>query len=253
VLLWEDFPQNHKVKEFFDMAFHGKKYEEAAKLIDSKKLYETEEAIELLKKTAIAKFDETIEVAIKLGVDPKHADQQVRGAVVLPHGTGKTKTVLVFAKGDKAKEAEAAGAEFVGAEELVAKIQGGWTDFDVAVATPDMMGTVGRLGKILGPKGLMPNPKVGTVTLDVTRAINEIKAGKIEYRTDKAGNIHAPIGKVSFDNEKIIANFHTLVETLIKVKPAAAKGQYMRSITFSTTMGPGVKANPLKAASNKKD
>jgi len=235
------------------MTMHGKKYEEAAKLIDSKKLYETEEAIELLKKTASAKFDETIEVAIKLGVDPKHADQQVRGAVVLPHGTGKTKTVLVFAKGEKAKEAEAAGAEFVGAEELVAKIQGGWTDFDVAVATPDMMGTVGRLGKVLGPKGLMPNPKVGTVTLDVTRAINEIKAGKIEYRTDKAGNIHAPIGKASFDNDKIIANFHTLVETLIKVKPAAAKGQYMRSITVSTTMGPGVKVNPLKAASNKKD
>jgi len=247
------FSAKPQKKEFFDMTMHGKKYEEAAKLIDSKKLYETEEAIELLKKTASAKFDETIEVAIKLGVDPKHADQQVRGAVVLPHGTGKTKTVLVFAKGEKAKEAEAAGAEFVGAEELVAKIQGGWTDFDVAVATPDMMGTVGRLGKVLGPKGLMPNPKVGTVTLDVTRAINEIKAGKIEYRTDKAGNIHAPIGKASFDNDKIIANFHTLVETLIKVKPAAAKGQYMRSITVSTTMGPGVKVNPLKAASNKKD
>jgi len=235
------------VKEFFDMAIHGKKYEEAAKLIDAKKLYETEDAIELLKKTASAKFDETIEVAIKLGVDPKYAEQQVRGAVVLPHGTGKTKTVLVFAKGEKAKEAEAAGADFVGAEDMVAKIQGGWTGFDVAVATPDMMGTVGRLGKLLGPKGLMPNPKVGTVTLDVTRAINEIKAGKIEYRTDKAGNIHAPIGKASFDNEKIIENFHTLVETLVKVKPAAAKGQYLRSITVSTTMGPGVKVNPLKA------
>jgi len=233
------------------MSIHGKKYAEAAKLIDSKKLYETEEAIELLKKTASAKFDETVEVAIKLGVDPKHADQQVRGAVVLPHGTGKSKIVLVFAKGEKAKEAELAGADFVGADDLVAKIQGGWTGFDVAVATPDMMGTVGRLGKVLGPKGLMPNPKVGTVTLDVTRAINEIKAGKIEYRTDKAGNIHAPIGKASFDNEKIIANFHTLVETLVKVKPAAAKGQYMRSITVSTTMGPGVKVNPLKAV--KKD
>ena len=233
------------------MAIHGKKYEEATKLIDVKKLYETEEAFELLKKTASAKFDETIEVAIKLGVDPKYADQQVRGAVVLPYGTGKTKIVLVFAKGEKAKEAEAAGADFVGAEDLVAKIQGGWTGFDVAVATPDMMGTVGRLGKVLGPKGLMPNPKVGTVTLDVTRAINEIKAGKIEYRTDKAGNIHAPIGKASFDNEKIIANFHTLVETLVKVKPAASKGQYMRSITVSTTMGPGVKVNPLKAV--KKD
>jgi large subunit ribosomal protein L1 len=235
------------------MAKHGKKYAEAAKLIEANKLYDPAEAIELAKKTASAKFDETVEVAIKLGVDPKHADQQVRGAIVLPHGTGKTQTVLVFAKGEKAKEAEAAGAEFVGAEELVAKIQGGWTEFDVAVATPDMMGTVGRLGKILGPKGLMPNPKVGTVTLDVTRAINEIKAGKIEYRTDKAGNIHAPIGKASFEDEKILANFHALVETLNKVKPAAAKGQYMRSITMSTTMGPGVKVNTLKAASSKKD
>ena len=233
------------------MAIHGKKYKEAAKLIDSKKLYDTEEAIALLKQAASAKFDETVEVAIKLGVDPKHADQQVRGAVVLPHGTGKTQTVLVFAKGEKAKEAEAAGADFVGAEELVAKIQGGWTDFDVAVATPDMMGTVGRLGKVLGPKGLMPNPKVGTVTLDVTRAINEIKAGKIEYRTDKAGNIHAPIGKASFDDKKIIENFQTLVDTLIKVKPAAAKGQYMRSITVSTTMGPGVKVNTLKVSGSR--
>ncbi len=233
------------------MAIHGKKYKEAAKLIDSKKLYDTEEAIALLKQAASAKFDETVEVAIKLGVDPKHADQQVRGAVVLPHGTGKTQTVLVFAKGEKAKEAEAAGADFVGAEELVAKIQGGWTDFDVAVATPDMMGTVGRLGKVLGPKGLMPNPKVGTVTLDVTRAINEIKAGKIEYRTDKAGNIHAPIGKASFDDQKIVENFQTLVDTLIKVKPAAAKGQYMRSITVSTTMGPGVKVNTLKVSGSR--
>lgn len=235
------------------MAKHGKKYEEAAKLIEANKLYDPLEAIELAKKTAGAKFDETFEVAIKLGVDPKHADQQVRGAVVLPHGTGKTKTVLVFAKGEKAKEAEAAGADFVGAEEMVTKIQGGWTDFDVAVATPDMMGTVGRLGKVLGPKGLMPNPKVGTVTLDVARAIAEIKAGKIEYRTDKAGNIHAPIGKISFDNDKILDNFYTLVDTLVKVKPAAAKGQYMRSITMSTTMGPGVKVNTLKAAGQKKD
>ncbi|MEG6587000.1 50S ribosomal protein L1 [Dendrosporobacter sp. 1207_IL3150] len=229
----------------------GKKYQEAAKLIEDK-VYDAEEAIELAKKTSIAKFDETVEVAVKLGVDPKHADQQVRGAVVLPYGTGKTKRVLVFAKGEKAKEAEAAGAEYVGAEDLVAKIQGGWADFDVAVATPDMMGTVGRLGKILGPKGLMPNPKVGTVTLDVTRAINEIKAGKIEYRTDKAGNIHAPIGKVSFDSEKLVSNFHTLIDTLVKVKPSAAKGQYLRAITISTTMGPGVKVNPLKA-SGKKD
>lgn len=233
------------------MPKHGKKYEEAFKLIDPDKLYDPEEAIELAKKTASAKFDETVEVAFKLGVDPKHADQQVRGAVVLPHGTGKTKRVLVFAKGEKAKEAEQAGAEFVGAEDMVEKIQGGWTDFDVAVATPDMMGTVGRLGKILGPKGLMPNPKVGTVTLDVTRAINEIKAGKIEYRTDKAGNIHAPIGKVSFDSDKLLANFQTLVDTLIKVKPAAAKGQYMRNISFSTTMGPGIKVNPFKAPGKK--
>lgn len=229
----------------------GKKYQEAAKLIEDK-LYDAEEAIELAKKTATAKFDETVELAVKLGVDPKHADQQVRGAVVLPHGTGKTKRVLVFAKGEKVKEAEAAGADFVGSDELVTKIQGGWADFDVAVATPDMMGTVGRLGKILGPRGLMPNPKVGTVTLDLTRAINEIKAGKIEYRTDKAGNIHAPIGKVSFDAGKLLENFHTLIDTLNKVKPAAAKGQYMRAITVSTTMGPGVKVNPLKA-SGKKD
>ncbi|MDU2065457.1 MAG: 50S ribosomal protein L1 [Sporomusaceae bacterium] len=229
----------------------GKKYQEAAKLIDETKVYEVEEAVELAKKTATAKFDETVELAVKLGVDPKYADQQVRGAVVLPHGTGKSKRVLVFAKGEKAKEAEAAGADFVGAEELVAKIQGGWADFDVAVATPDMMGTVGRLGKILGPRGLMPNPKVGTVTLDVTRAINEIKAGKIEYRTDKAGNIHAPIGKVSFDNSKLVENLTTLIDTLVKVKPAAAKGQYLRAITLSTTMGPGIKVNPLKASGKK--
>ena len=229
------------------MAKFGEKYQEVAKQIEDK-LYEVEEAIDLAKKTATAKFDETVEFAVKLGVDPKHADQQVRGAVVLPHGTGKTNRVLVFAKGDKLKEAEAAGADYAGAEELVTKIQGGWADFDVAVATPDMMGLVGRLGKILGPKGLMPNPKVGTVTLDVARAINEIKAGKIEYRTDKAGNIHAPIGKVSFDSEKLVENFYTLMDTLIKVKPSAAKGQYVRSVTVSTTMGPGIKINPLKAA-----
>lgn len=233
------------------MATHGKKYAEAFKLVEKDKFYDPEEAIELAKKTASAKFDETVEVAFRLGVDPKHADQQVRGAVVLPHGTGKTKRVLVFAKGEKAKEAEVAGADVVGAEDLVTKIQGGWAEFDVAVATPDMMGLVGRLGKILGPKGLMPNPKVGTVTLDVTRAINEIKAGKIEYRTDKAGNIHAPIGKVSFESEKLLQNFRTLVDTLLKVKPAAAKGQYMRSITLSTTMGPGVKVNVLKAPGKK--
>ena len=229
------------------MAKFGKKYQEAAKLVEDK-LYDPQEAIELAKKTATAKFDETVELAVKLGVDPKYADQQVRGAVVLPHGTGKSKRVLVFAKGDKVKEAEAAGADFVGSDELVAKIQGGWADFDVAVATPDMMGTVGRLGKILGPRGLMPNPKVGTVTLDLTRAINEIKAGKIEYRTDKAGNIHAPIGKVSFDAEKLMENFQTLIDTLNKVKPATAKGQYMRSVSVSTTMGPGIKVNPLKVS-----
>jgi large subunit ribosomal protein L1 len=233
------------------MPKHGKKYEDAFKLIEVDKLYDPIEAMELVRKTASAKFDETVEVAVKLGVDPKHADQQVRGAVVLPHGTGKTKRVLVFAKGEKAKEAETAGADFVGAEELVTQIQGGWADFDVAVATPDMMGLVGRLGKILGPKGLMPNPKVGTVTLDVTRAIGEIKAGKIEYRTDKAGNIHAPIGKVSFEQAKLVENFQTLMDTLIKVKPTGAKGQYLRSITFSTTMGPGIKVNHLKAAGHK--
>ena len=228
----------------------GKKYQEAAKLVEDR-LYEAAEAIELAKKTAVAKFDETIEVAVRLGVDVKHADQQVRGAVVLPHGTGKSKTVLVFAKGDKVKEAEAAGADFVGSDELVAKIQGGWTEVDVAVATPDMMGTVGRLGRILGPKGLMPNPKVGTVTMDLTRAINEIKAGKIEYRTDKAGIIHAPIGKASFDAEKLVDNMATLIDTLIKVKPAAAKGQYVRSVTVASTMGPGIKVNPLKASAKK--
>lgn len=233
------------------MPKHGKKYSEAAKLIEQDKLYDPEEAVELIKKTASAKFDETVEIAVKLGVDPKHADQQVRGAVVLPHGTGKTKRVLVFAKGEKAKEAEQAGADFVGAEDMVEKIQGGWADFDVAVATPDMMGMVGRLGKILGPRGLMPNPKVGTVTMDVLRAINEIKAGKIEYRTDKAGNIHAPIGKASFDKEKLLANFQVLIDTLVKVKPSAAKGQYMKNISISTTMGPGIRVNPLKAPGKK--
>ena len=235
------------------MAKFGKKYQEAAKLVEADKLYEVAEAFELVKKIVTAKFDETVEVAVKLGVDPKHADQQVRGAVVLPHGTGKSKSVLVFAKGEKAKEAEAAGADVVCAEELVQKIQGGWTDFDVAVATPDMMGLVGRLGKILGPRGLMPNPKVGTVTLDVTRAINEIKAGKIEYRTDKAGNIHAPIGKGSFESAKLLENFQTLIDTLNKAKPSAAKGQYMRAITVSTTMGPGIKINPTRATAGKKE
>ncbi|TCS75943.1 50S ribosomal protein L1 [Pectinatus cerevisiiphilus] len=225
------------------MAKLGKKYQDALKLVEDK-LYSTAEAVDLVKKTATAKFDETIEASIHLGVDPKYADQQVRGALVLPHGTGKTKKVLVFAKGDKVNEAEAAGADFVGSDEFVTKIQGGWCDFDVTVATPDMMGVVGRLGKILGPRGLMPNPKLGTVTMDLTKAINEIKAGKIEYRTDKAGNIHVPIGKASFDSAKLLENFQVLLDTLIKVKPATSKGQYMKSVTISATMGPGVHVNP---------
>ena len=220
--------------------FKGKKYVDSAKLIDRSVQYEVSDAMDLVVKTAKAKFDETVEVHIKLGVDSRHADQQVRGAMVLPHGTGKSKRVLVFAKGEKVKEAEAAGADFVGSDEIVQKIQGGWLDFDVAVATPDMMGTVGRLGKILGPRGLMPNPKLGTVTMDLTKAISEIKAGKVEYRTDKAGNVHCPIGKASFDAEKLQQNFQALIDTLIRVKPAAAKGQYIRSITVSATMGPGV-------------
>lgn len=229
----------------------GKKYNDALKLIEADKLYSPKEAVELVKKTATTKFDSTVEVAFRLGVNPKYPDQQVRGALVLPHGTGKSKTVLVFAKGPKIAEAEAAGADYVGGEELVAKIQGGWADFDVCVATPDMMGLVGRLGKILGPKGLMPNPKVGTVTMDVTRAINEIKAGKIEYRTDKAGNVQAPIGKASFTAEQLLANYITLADTLIKVKPSGAKGQYMKTITMSATMGPGIKIDVLKANSDK--
>jgi large subunit ribosomal protein L1 len=219
----------------------GKKYAEVAKLVDSAVTYEPTEAIELVKKTARAKFDETVEVAFRLGVDPKKADQQIRGAVVLPHGTGKVQRVLVFAKGDKAKEAEAAGADFVGDEDMINKINQGWFDFDVVVATPDMMASVGKLGRVLGPKGLMPNPKTGTVTFDVSKAIAEIKAGKIEYRVDKQGNIHAPIGKISFENDKLIENFRTLVDTIQKAKPAAAKGTYMRNVTVSSTMGPGVK------------
>lgn len=233
------------------MSKFGKKYTDAAKLIEAGKMYSPKEAVELIKKTAITKFDSTVEASVRLGVDPKYADQQVRGALVLPHGTGKSKTVLVFAKGAKVQEAEAAGADFVGSDEIVDKIKGGWTDFDVCVATPDMMGVVGRLGKILGPKGLMPNPKVGTVTMDLTRAINEIKAGKIEYRTDKAGNVQTSIGKASFDDVKLLDNYITLVETLIKVKPSGAKGQYIKSITLSTTMGPGVPIDVLKATNNK--
>lgn len=222
------------------MAKFGKKYQDAAKLIEEDKQYTPAEAMDIVKKTATAKFDETIELHVRLGVDPKYPDQQVRGAVVLPHGTGKSKRVLVFAKGEKVNEAEAAGADFVGSDELVTKISGGWCDFDVAVATPDMMGTVGRLGKVLGPRGLMPNPKLGTVTMDLKKAIAEIKAGKVEYRTDKAGNVHVPIGKASFEPNKLIDNYQTLMDTLIKAKPSGAKGQYVRSITLSATMGPGV-------------
>ena len=222
------------------MAKAGKKYQDALKLVEADKIYPVAEAFELVKKTATAKFDETVELHVRLGVDPKYADQQVRGAVVLPNGTGKTKRVVVFAKGDKVEEAEKAGADFVGSDELVAKIQGGWTDFDVAVATPNMMGVVGRLGKILGPRGLMPNPKLGTATMDVEKAIKEIKAGKVEYRTDKAGNVHCPIGKASFDTEKLAQNYAMLMDTLIKAKPSGAKGQYVRSITVASTMGPGI-------------
>ena len=222
------------------MAKHGKKYQDAAKLLEDGKLYSVAEAMELVKKTATAKFDETIELHVRLGVDPKYADQQVRGAMVLPHGTGKAKKVLVFAKGEKVKEAEDAGADYVGSDEIVTKIQGGWFDFDVAVATPDMMGTVGRLGKVLGPRGLMPNPKLGTVTMDLSKAIGEIKAGKVEYRTDKAGNVHCLIGKASFDALNLKENFQALIDTLNRVKPAAAKGQYIRSITVAAAMGPGI-------------
>ena len=227
----------------------GKKYAEAAKLIDRTKTYEAAEAVSLIKKTAVAKFDETVEAHIRLGVDGRHADQQVRGAVVLPHGTGKTVKVLVFAKGAKAEEAEAAGADFVGGDELIPKIQNdGWLDFDVVVATPDMMGVVGRLGRVLGPKGLMPNPKAGTVTMDVTKAVADITAGKIEYRLDKTNIIHVPVGKASFTEEQLAENFDTLMGAIIKAKPASAKGQYLRSVTLATTMGPGVKLNTTKLA-----
>ena len=225
----------------------GKKYTEAAKLVDRATQYDVAEAISLVKKTAVAKFDETVEAHIRLGVDGRQADQQVRGAVVLPHGTGKTVRVLVFAKGDKVAEAEAAGADFVGGEELIPRIQNeGWFDFDVVVATPDMMGVVGRLGRVLGPKGLMPNPKAGTVTMDVTKAVNDIKAGKIEYRLDKANIIHCPVGKASFTEEQLTENFNTLMDAIIKAKPASAKGTYMKSVTVTSTMGPGIKVNTLK-------
>ena len=227
----------------------GKKYVESSKLVDKNVLYTPAEALDLAVKTAKAKFDETIELHVRLGVDPRHADQQVRGAVVLPNGTGKTVKVLVFAKGAKATEAQEAGADFVGAEELVQKIQGeNWFDYDVVVATPDMMGVVGRLGRVLGPKGLMPNPKSGTVTFDVAKAIDEIKAGKVEYRLDKTNIIHVPVGKVSFGGEKLAENFAALMDAIVKAKPAAAKGQYLRSVTVASTMGPGVKINPAKIA-----
>lgn len=229
----------------------GKKYDDALKLIEADKFFSPKEAVALVKKTAATKFDSTVEVAFRLGVNPKYPDQQVRGALVLPNGTGKSKTVMVFAKGPKVAEAEAAGADFVGGEEYVDKIKNGWMAFDVCIATPDMMGLVGRLGKILGPRGLMPNPKVGTVTMDVTRAVKESKAGKIEYRTDKSGNVQAPIGKASFTEEQLLQNYMTLADTLVKVKPAGAKGQYMKTITMSCTMGPGVKVDVLKANSDK--
>jgi large subunit ribosomal protein L1 len=230
------------------MAKKGKKYLEAAKLVDRFKAYPIEEAIDLVKKTSTVKFDATVEVAFRLGVDPKKADQQIRGAVVLPNGTGKTQRVLVFAKGEKAKEAEAAGADYVGDSEYINKINQGWFEFDVIVATPDMMGEVGKLGRVLGPKGLMPNPKTGTVTFDVERAVKEIKAGKVEYRVDKAGNIHVPIGKTSFETEKLVENFNTIFDTILKVKPAAAKGTYMKNVTVTSTMGPGIKVDPSSVA-----
>ena len=226
------------------MAKRGKKYLEAVKLVDRSKAYPINEAVELVKKTSFTKFDASVEVAFRLGVDPKKADQQIRGAVVLPNGTGKTQRVLVFAKGPKAKEAEAAGADYVGDSEYINKISQGWFEFDVIVATPDMMGEVGKLGRTLGPKGLMPNPKTGTVTFDVTKAVNEIKAGKVEYRVDKAGNIHVPIGKASFEDSKLVENFNTIFETMQKVKPAASKGTYMKNVAITSTMGPSVKVDP---------
>lgn len=229
------------------MMKHGKKYLESLKLVDSQRLYDIDEAVELALQTAKAKFDETVELSIKLGVDPRHADQQVRGVVVLPNGTGKKVRILAIAKGDRAAEAEAAGADYVGAEEMVAKIQNeNWFDYDVIVTTPDMMGLVGRLGKVLGPKGLMPNPKSGTVSPDLTRAINEIKAGKVEYRVDKTAIVHVPIGKVSFGKEKLVENLNALMEAIIKAKPSASKGTYLKSVALSTTMGPGIRLNAAK-------
>lgn len=230
------------------MAKRGKKYLEAAKKVESSKAYSADEAVALVKETSTVKFDASVEVAFRLGVDPKKADQAIRGAVVLPHGTGKVQRVLVFAKGEKAKEAEAAGADYVGDSDMINKIQQGWFDFDVIVATPDMMAEVGKLGRVLGPKGLMPNPKTGTVTFDVAKAVNEIKAGKVEYRVDKAGNIHVPIGKVSFEAAKLKENLAVIYDTMLKVKPAAAKGTYVKNVTVTSTMGPGIKVDPSAIA-----
>jgi len=226
------------------MSKKGKKYEDSRKQIDREKKYEPEEALRMVQNMSKRSFDETVELAVRLGVNPKHADQQVRGSVVLPHGTGKTLRVIVFAKGDKMKEAEEAGADHFGADDLVAKVQEGWLDFDVAVATPDMMGSVGKLGKLLGPRGLMPNPKSGTVTFEIEKAISDIKAGKVEYRTDKAGNVHVPIGKVSFSHDKLTDNFNTVMEALIKARPTSARGQYIKTVTVSSTMSPGIRTTP---------
>lgn len=228
------------------MKKRGKNFRAAAKLVDPAKSYDIKEAVAILKEASKSKFDETVEVAFRLGVDPKQADQNIRGAVVLPHGTGKTQRVLVFAKGDKIKEAEAAGADYIGDADVVAKINDGWFDFDVIVATPDMMGEVGRLGRVLGPKGLMPNPKTGTVTFEVEKAVNDIKAGKIEYRVDKASNLHAPIGKLSFEDDKLVENFETIVDTIVKVKPQSSKGTYVRNLSVTSTMGPGIKIDSGK-------
>lgn len=236
-------------KEEIDLKKRSKNYQEAAKLVDSTKTYEITDAVEILKKASKANFDESVEVAFRLGVDPKKAEENLRGAVVLPHGTGKTQRVLVFAKGDKVKEAEDAGADYIGDADIIAKINDGWFEFDVIVATPDMMGEVGKLGRVLGPKGLMPNPKTGTVTFEVEKAVNEIKAGKVEYRVDKASNLHVPIGKISFDEEQLVENFNAIAETVAKIKPQTSKGTYVRNVSVTSTMGPGIKVDYTKFAS----
>lgn len=236
-------------KEEIDLKKRSKNYQEAAKLVDSTKTYEITDAVEILKKASKANFDESVEVAFRLGVDPKKAEENLRGAVVLPHGTGKTQRVLVFAKGDKVKEAEDAGADYIGDADIIAKINDGWFEFDVIVATPDMMGEVGKLGRVLGPKGLMPNPKTGTVTFEVEKAVNEIKAGKVEYRVDKASNLHVPIGKISFDEEQLVENFNAIAETVAKIKPQTSKGTYVRNVSVTSTMGPGIKVDYSKFAS----